>query len=361
LRRSIAFDLKQREDGLFRIARRVAKDRVISTVDPEARHGPKTAARGFDGYKGHLAIDPDSERITATAGTAGNERDGSVGEALVEDVLTEAPTASDDGVGEAPIADVAEAAAASSDGSVGEAPVAGTREATAPIEPDVLDEAAGATPAFGMEWDPAGATTTGAPQAAALSPEAVTPVEIYGDSSYGTAKFIEAIEGAGAEANVNVQPPPAPEGKFAKDAFEIDLTHHPVRCPAGVLVVIRPTPDRDGVRLASFGARGHGCEVRGQGTDGAKGRTIRIHPSEATLQRARTRQRDPAWRARYRATRPKVERKIAHLRQRRHGGRRARVRGRVRVAHDVSLLAAAHNLRRLATLGVHHAGGRWRR
>lgn len=59
-------DLEQRDDGMFRIARRVAKDRVISIVDPEARHGHKTAARGFDGYKGHIAIDPDSEIITAT-------------------------------------------------------------------------------------------------------------------------------------------------------------------------------------------------------------------------------------------------------------------------------------------------------
>ncbi|MGH9061284.1 MAG: transposase, partial [Acidimicrobiales bacterium] len=32
-------DLEQTEDGTFRIARRVAKDRVISTVDPDARHG----------------------------------------------------------------------------------------------------------------------------------------------------------------------------------------------------------------------------------------------------------------------------------------------------------------------------------
>ncbi len=47
--------------GVFHIARRVAKDRVISTVDPEARHGHKTSARGFDGYKGHVAIDPDSK------------------------------------------------------------------------------------------------------------------------------------------------------------------------------------------------------------------------------------------------------------------------------------------------------------
>ncbi|MGC8514486.1 MAG: transposase, partial [Acidimicrobiales bacterium] len=42
-------DLETTDDGVFRIARRVATDRVISIVDPEARHGHKTAARGFDG------------------------------------------------------------------------------------------------------------------------------------------------------------------------------------------------------------------------------------------------------------------------------------------------------------------------
>jgi len=53
-------DLVEDADGVFAIARRVAKGRVISTVDPQSRHGHKTAARGFDGYKGHLGIDPDS-------------------------------------------------------------------------------------------------------------------------------------------------------------------------------------------------------------------------------------------------------------------------------------------------------------
>ncbi|WP_344496717.1 transposase, partial [Nonomuraea monospora] len=63
-------DLEQGEDGVFRIARKVAKDRIISTVDPEARHGRKTVARSFDGFKGHIAEDPDSEIITATRVTA---------------------------------------------------------------------------------------------------------------------------------------------------------------------------------------------------------------------------------------------------------------------------------------------------
>jgi hypothetical protein len=79
---------------------------------------------------------------------------------------------------------------------------------------------------------------------------------------------------------------------------------------------------------------------------------VTIHPHEATLAAARARQREPAWRADYRATRPKVERKLAHLLRRCHGGRRARVRGLVRVAQDFKLLAAAVNLARLGVLGL---------
>ena len=81
--------------------------------------------------------------------------------------------------------------------------------------------------------------------------------------------------------------------------------------------------------------------------------STQLHPKHAVLDAARKRQRDPAWRARYRATRPKVERKIAHLMRRKYGGRRARMRGRLRVGHDFALLAAAVNLARLATLAVH--------
>ena len=79
----------------------VAKDRVISTVDPEARHGHKTAARGFDGYKGHIAIDPDSEMITGTQVSAGNLGDAAVAADLVGDVGGEpAPDAAVDGDGQ---------------------------------------------------------------------------------------------------------------------------------------------------------------------------------------------------------------------------------------------------------------------
>ena len=67
-------DLEKSTDGTFRIARRVAKDRVISTVDPEARHGHKTASRGFDGYKGARGDRPRQRDHHQYEGDAGQRR-----------------------------------------------------------------------------------------------------------------------------------------------------------------------------------------------------------------------------------------------------------------------------------------------
>ena len=45
-------------DGRWRIARKVAPDRVISTVDREARHTRKSKSKRRDGFRGHLAAEP---------------------------------------------------------------------------------------------------------------------------------------------------------------------------------------------------------------------------------------------------------------------------------------------------------------
>jgi len=281
-------DLEQTKDGCFRIAHRVAPDRVISTVDPEARHGHKTAARGFDGYKGHIAMDPDSEFITCAGVTPGNVGDAAVAKKLLEDVIPIAPTSP-------------------------------SSEASAP--------------------DPS----------PAAEPTASTPVEVFGDASYGTGEMLEHLEKAGAIANVKVQPASAPGGRFTKDAFEIDLAKDTVTCPAGQLVQIRRRGDGSGV--ASFGAACSACPMAKKCTASDGGRIVNVNVHERLLQAARTRQRDRAWRATYRATRPKVERKLAHLVRRRHGGRRARVRGVERVGQDFGMLCAAVNLNRLAARG----------
>jgi hypothetical protein len=51
-------------DGRWRIARKVAEDRVISVVDPEARHAHKTVQRRTDGFTAHLVAEPDTGLIT---------------------------------------------------------------------------------------------------------------------------------------------------------------------------------------------------------------------------------------------------------------------------------------------------------
>ena len=61
-------------DGRWRIARNVASDRVISTVDPDARHAHKSRQQRQDGFKAHLAINPDTVIITDCALTKASGR-----------------------------------------------------------------------------------------------------------------------------------------------------------------------------------------------------------------------------------------------------------------------------------------------
>jgi hypothetical protein len=78
-------DVEEGDDGVFRIARKVARDRVVSTVDTQARHGHKSRNRRFDGYKAHLSVDPDSELIDEVAGTAANAPDRDAASELLAD------------------------------------------------------------------------------------------------------------------------------------------------------------------------------------------------------------------------------------------------------------------------------------
>ena len=283
-------DLEEGDDGVFRNARRVAKDRVISTVDPEARHGHKTNHRRFDGYKGHVAVDPDTEIITNTVVTPGNAGDASVATDLIDDLV---------------------------DGE------------------DKTTDEAGQT---GVDTDSGDAED-----------ESGRPT-VYGDAAYGTGEFLEHLAVADVTSRCKTQPPTAPGGLYPKDRFGIDLEADTVTCPAGVTVSIRRRADGDG--MAFFGGHCTSCPLRAECTSAKDGRSIRVGRYEQRLAEARRQSQDPGWVADYRATRPKVERKLGHLMRRRHGGRRARVRGRPKVDADFNLLAAAANLARLATLGL---------
>jgi IS5 family transposase len=62
-------------DGRWRIAQKVAADRVVSTVDPDARHTRKSPEARRDGYRAHVAADPETGIITdeKLTGAAGEE------------------------------------------------------------------------------------------------------------------------------------------------------------------------------------------------------------------------------------------------------------------------------------------------
>lgn len=280
-------DLEEAEDGTFRVARKVAADRVISTVDPDARHGHKTNHHRFDGYKGHISIDPDSEIIVASTVTAGNQGDAAAAEELVEEL-------------------------------VGDVEIRTER----PLRP--------------------------------AKPQAT----VFGDSAYGSGPLLDKLEEARVDANIKVQDPVAAGGKFTKDDFVVDLETDTVTCPNDVTVPIAWTKRSGGT--ARFARACATCPLAGQCTNSSKGRSIHLGNHEAQLARARARRRDPARAADYRATRPKVERKLGHLMRRRHGGRRARVRGAPKVRADFNLLVAAVNLARLAVLELRFtATGTW--
>lgn len=271
-------DVVQGDDGVFRIVRGVAKDRVISVVDTEARHGHKSAHRRFDGYKTHIAADPESEIITEATATPANAHDHDAVDELVAEVLDEG-------------------------GDTGAQPM------------------------------------------------------VVGDAAYGDGATRAKLRAHGIDVMAKLAPVRNTTGGFSKDRFGVDVEAGTVTCPAGETVAITFSPTGGG--KASFSTRCVTCPLRASCTSARHGRSITIHPHEDELALARHAQRDPEWLARYRATRPMVERKIAHFTRKAWGGRKARCRGLARVTTDVKTRAGVLNLARLAALGFHWGEKGW--
>jgi hypothetical protein len=68
-------DIERQEDGGPQLKQGVAKDRIVSVQDPEMRHGRKSSAKRFDGHKLAIAVEPESQLITAVEVLPGNAPD----------------------------------------------------------------------------------------------------------------------------------------------------------------------------------------------------------------------------------------------------------------------------------------------
>jgi hypothetical protein len=75
-------------DGRWRITRGTASNRVVSTVDPQARHIHKNRTRHQEGFKGHVALEPETglfAEVALTLGGGAGNQEATVAEDLLAD------------------------------------------------------------------------------------------------------------------------------------------------------------------------------------------------------------------------------------------------------------------------------------
>jgi hypothetical protein len=295
-------------DGRWRIARKVAPDRVISTVDTQARHTRKSKSKRRDGFRGHVAAEPETGLVTDCEMTV---------------AAGEGSTDAENGV-----------------------KMAGRDRFTG--TPGSTGQAGGPDAAAGIP----GSTGPGAgePDSAAEEDERL---EIYGDSSYGSGEARAAYRDAGHDTVIKPGPlRPAVPGGFTIDDFTVDEQAGAVTCPAGQ---VRPMSK---TRTVTFGAVCAGCPLRPWCTTAKDGRSMTIHPHEALLRAARAQARTDDFKKAY-PTRSAIERIISWTAT--QNGRRVRLRylGTAKNNAWLHTRCAAINLRTLLRHGLTRRDGAW--
>src|SRR5215216_4669500 len=104
LERLLLQDIERGEDGT-QLKQGVSPDRIVSVHDPEMRHGRKSERRRSDGHKAHLAVDPESQLITAADVLAGNSPDHQRALQMVEQAEANAEFVAEEVVGDCAYAD----------------------------------------------------------------------------------------------------------------------------------------------------------------------------------------------------------------------------------------------------------------
>lgn len=209
---------------------------MISVVDPDARHAHKTVHRRQDGFKAHVAVEPDTGIITDCE-------------------LTKA---------------------------------SGEHSGDAQVGPGLLAEEG-------------------------------APVQVLGDSAYGSGQARADLAAAGHDAVIKPGPlRPAVDGGFTIDDFTVNPDTQSVTCPSGVTRPITAS------RNVTFGAACKGCPLRVRCTTSLTGRTMKVHEHDALLRAARRQAETKAFQQVYRQHRPMVERSNPWLTR---GNRKVRYRG----------------------------------
>ena len=322
-------------DGRWRIARKVAQDRVISTVDPQARHTRKSKSKRRDGFRGHVAAEPETGLVTDCEMTMAAGQGSSDAENGVK------MAGRDRFRGPAAPASPAQAAPAADDDAAGDAgPAAGGQDSGPAPARD------GGTPGDSGPGQAAG-------QEQPAQPDGGERLEVYGDSAYGSGEARAAYRDAGHDTVIKPKPlQPAVPGGFTLDDFTINEDEGTVTCPAG------HTRPMSGKRAVTFGALCAACPLRERCTTARDGRSMTIHPHEGLLREARAQARTEEFQQAY-PTRSMIERIISWTAT--QNGRRVKLRYLGTAKNDAWLhnRCAAINLRTLLGHGLTRRDGAW--
>lgn len=274
-----------------RIRRGVARDRIVSVVDPEMRVGHKSRRQAWPGYKAHVCEEPGSELITAVEARPGNEHDAAPVVGLV-----------------------------------------GGQEAAVGLKPGAV------------LCDGAYGTADARADLGELGVEVVAKLRPLADGGrIGKDEFAIDLGAAGGGGSVA-----CPAGVTTTDyRMARDSKDRPVK----LFRFPRSACDACGLRDRCLGGP---CGRSEKPVRQPPGRQVQLHYHERALQEARAAQKTPEQRRELRERlrpRAKVERKIAEL-MRRHGLRRGRYIGRARTGLQAVLTATTVNAKRLLTLAA---------
>jgi hypothetical protein len=330
-------------DGRWRIARKVAPDRVISTVDTQARHTRKSKSKRRDGFRGHVAAEPETGLITdcemtMAAGDGSTDAENGVKMAAHDRFHGGGPAAA------GPAGDTQTTTAGGEHG----APDSAGMEDTPGQAADTADPRDARADA-----GPAGTRQDVHDQAQPASARDGEGLEIYGDSAYGSGEARAACRDTGHDTVIKPKPlQPAVPGGFTLDDFAINEEAGTVTCPAGQVRQMSKS------RAVTFGAACAACPLRQRCTTAKDGRSMTIHPHEGLLREARAQARTPEFRQAY-PTRSMIERIISWTAT--QNGRRVRLRYIGTAKNDAWLhnRCAAINLRTLLRHGLTRSGGAW--
>jgi len=404
-------------DGRWRIARKVAQDRVISTVDPQARHTRKSKSKRRDGFRGHVAAEPETGLVTdcemtMAAGQGSSDAENGVkmagrdrfrGPAAPASPAQAAPAADDDAAGDADPAGGGQdsgpapargggtpgdsgpgqaAGQAADDDAAGDAGPAGGGQDSGPAPARdggtpgdsgpgqaagqaADDDAAGdAGPAGGgQDSGPAPARDGGTPgdsgpgQAAGqeqpAQPDGGERLEVYGDSAYGSGEARAAYRDAGHDTVIK----PKPLQPAVPGGFTLD--DFTINEDEGTVTCpAGHTRPMSGKRAVTFGALCAACPLRERCTTARDGRSMTIHPHEGLLREARAQARTEEFQQAY-PTRSMIERIISWTAT--QNGRRVKLRYLGTAKNDAWLhnRCAAINLRTLLGHGLTRRDGAW--